>query len=239
MKINKIGVIDSGIGGLVPLKRIDDLCDKTELIYLGDNVNVPYGDKSKRELVSLALKSIEYLSYFGVDVVVVGCNTLSTSVLWELKKYSPVPLLGVFPPINLDTKKTLLLATPKTVENCNYIKCVDKLALKFLAEEIERKAFNLNTVNLKEHLKSLGYKFGCYDRIILGCTHYELIKNKFSSHLCPPEIISGCKFCIERLKNNFNLKIGDKNNKNSLKFIGNSAFYNQKVYYQVVKKIII
>jgi hypothetical protein len=118
-----IGVMDSGIGGLNVLSAIENYFTKTNLVYLGDNENAPYGNKSIYELKKLATNSISKLLDKNVKLIVVACNTLSTSIFDYIKTISPVPCIPTLPieTGGLNYKKPSIIATPTTA-NSSYVK---------------------------------------------------------------------------------------------------------------------
>lgn len=240
MFLGYIGVLDSGVGGLSLLKKLVDALPNEQFLYLGDNKNAPYGNKPKRELLSLTIKNLSLMQTYPLKAIVVACNTLSTNVLYEIKKFCSVPIFPIFPPVELckiKRRKTLLLATCASADNYSSDKFCDVLGLMDLAGEIERKMFNLDKVNFLKNLreKSRGNfidKKGYYECIILGCTHYEFIKNKILDHFCPQYVLSGADFTTKNLSKYIYKKKSLVNClKNQVLFIGecsrvNEAFYN-------------
>ncbi len=79
MNIKPIGVFDSGFGGITVLKELLKLMPNENYIYLGDNKNIPYGDKSKKEIVELSSKMVEFLINKNCKILVIACNTISAS----------------------------------------------------------------------------------------------------------------------------------------------------------------
>ncbi|MBQ3115746.1 MAG: aspartate/glutamate racemase family protein [Clostridia bacterium] len=234
-----IAVLDSGIGGISLLHRLVDLLPNQNFIYFGDNDNAPYGNKSERELLSLALKNVDYVKGYEVKSLVLGCNTLSANFIREITEYSSLDTFGVFPPIEraiLSGGKTLLLCTAKTRERFLGINGVDVVAPTYLATDIEKNAFSLDRVNLKKNLyeNSIGNfcdKKGHYDHLILGCTHYEFVKNKILDHFRPRFVTSGNDFTAKFVQNNYkNAKSSVKYLRNNVLFIGKNAQFNQKFY---------
>ena len=151
-----IAVIDSGIGGLSLLYELVKIMPNERYIYFGDNDNAPYGSKTKRELLSLTIENIRKLIPFNLKAIVLACNTLSVSILEELKYYFPsIKFFGVFPPTEIATlrkRKTLLLCTPNTAKiykNDNYLTVVP---LENLAKDIENNVCDLEKVDLRLHL---------------------------------------------------------------------------------------
>ena len=81
-----LGLFDSGLGGLTVLKEIINKCAYEKIIYLGDTKRLPYGEKSKEELLDIAKDNIDFLISKNVDEIVVACGTVSSNVLEDLKK---------------------------------------------------------------------------------------------------------------------------------------------------------
>ncbi len=225
-----IGIFDSGIGGINVLIRAKRVMPAENFVYLGDNGNTPYGNKSIQKLKDLSAQSIKKLLDFNVKAICVACNTLSTSVLDYMSKISPVPIIPTLP-INLSSSNAnaTLIATPNTI-NSNYVKSnfkgVSLLPLPFLAKEIEDSVFDLSKVNVRYDVR--GIKEGC-DLIILGCTHYSFVKNEI-------ERLSGVK-TVDTLDHTCNLvaetiqNLGLLNKKGGkITFIGDFKRYNKRVY---------
>ena len=96
----KIGIFDSGVGGLTVLKSIYDKYPNNEYVYIGDNKNSPYGDKTKEELFNYASRIIDYFISIDIRLIVIACNTICSNVLNELKeKYNNITLIGVIFPL--------------------------------------------------------------------------------------------------------------------------------------------
>ena len=234
-----IAVFDSGIGGISMLNELIRLMPNERFIYFGDNENAPYGNKSKRELFELAISGVERLNSFPIKALVLGCNTLSANLIGEIRGYSKVPTFGVFPPIErcvVNGERTLVLCTVQTREKIKNHYGVDVVGLKNLASEIERCAFCLNDVDFSKNLSLYSVGKFCdkkeyYDTIILGCTHYEFIKNKISDHFRPRKILSGNFFTAMKVKKYFeNHKSLENNYQNSVIFIGENAGFNQNFF---------
>ena len=144
MSGKKIGVFDSGLGGLSVLRCLTAFFPAESFVYFGDNSSAPYGDMSLRRLRQKAFEGLIFLLSFNVKAVVVACNTLSVNCLSFLKTVSPVPVVGVFPPVEgalMRGEKTLLLSTPKTAEyygnNPSLYNRLSIYPLRRLAGEIE------------------------------------------------------------------------------------------------------
>lgn len=233
MNSNYIAVIDSGIGGLSVLKELVKVLPNERYLYFGDNLNAPYGSKSKRELYNITQKNLEYMLPFGIKAVVVACNTLSVNILPIIAPKYRLPFFGVYPPIT-ENKLLALLATPLTCSVYKNRKNIIPVPLPFLATDIEKNKFNLKAVDINRHLK--GNNIPRDAEIVLGCTHYCLLKKQFYNHFCPQKITSGNEITAKRVSHC--LKINELLNKSesfSIDFIGECAKENKKFYNLVVK----
>ena len=188
---NPIGVFDSGFGGLTVFKSIRKLMPGENIIYFGDTARVPYGTKSADSVIEFSEQISDYLISKKIKMLVVACNTSSALALEKLKKKVKVPVIGVIgPSVNAvcsdaQNKKILILATTSTVKSQAYSKQLHKKNKKLLIHEkacplfvplIEEgcagKAFAKQIV--KEYLLPL--KKNKFDAMILGCTHYPMLK---------------------------------------------------------------
>ena len=200
MQKQPIGVFDSGIGGLTILRALRRTLPQEHLIYFGDTANVPYGGKSKAAVTRLALNVAKFLENSGVKLVVVACNTASAQALTALRKQLKVPVLGVIEPgadaavSATRNHKIAVLGTQGTVESRAYVKAIKKRcknAYVFqqacplfvpLAEEgfAQKPAAKLIA---QEYLKPV--KDSGADTVILGCTHYPILKNLIAQIMGP------------------------------------------------------
>jgi len=184
-----IGIFDSGIGGLTVAREIIKTLPYEDIIYFGDTARVPYGSKSKETITRFSKEIVDFLLGKKVKLIVVACNTASSNALPELESnYKDIPFVGVVKP---SVKKALSLAkrvigvigTRATIESGIYstvlgdrFKIVQKSCPLFvpLVEEgfintpftREITEFYLNPLQ-KENV----------DALILGCTHYPMLKN--------------------------------------------------------------
>lgn len=190
MKTAPIGIFDSGIGGLTVAKEIIRLLPHESIIYLGDTARVPYGTRDKKTITQFSLELVKFLLKQKVKVLVVACNTISATSLLEIKKLSPVPVIGVIDAtvqeVLEDTKiRTIgVIGTRATINSKAYEKSIKEINIKVkiisqacplfvpLAEEdfINHPASKLIA---GEYLKI--YKNSKVDTLILGCTHYPIL----------------------------------------------------------------
>ena len=170
----RIGVFDSGLGGLSVLKELIKKYPNNEYIYVGDNLNVPYGDKSIQELQVLTTKIINFLNSKDVDLIVVACGTISTNFNFRDSKVIKV-VDATINYVNNNYSHVGLMATNRTIES-NYFQkrlnvVADVLKTPLLVPMIESGKIDLSIIN--NYMAS----FKDIDALILGCTHYALIKD--------------------------------------------------------------
>ncbi len=192
----KVGVFDSGIGGLTNLFGLIKKYPN-HYIYVADQKNNPYGTKSKEELLVLAQKVINFLISKECTTIIIACNTICANVLDELERiYSKINFIGVIKPtidyMNQSSfEKILLIATPATISSKAYLKNNDKemlcLATPKFVPAIENMDNQLITSAIEEYLSPYKRKV---DAICLGCTHYPIIEEKIKSYLNVPTIHS-------------------------------------------------
>lgn len=191
-----IGFIDSGVGGINLIAECAKLF-KEDFIFLCDNKNAPYGNKSKRKLLKITKNNIEYLiSHFNIELCVIACNTLSYTIGEEIKKQFNIPII-LTKYENLENCKNndLFFATKNTIKNSEIINnkikqnSIKTLYINGFARKIDENINDLEKLNkiLKKHL--LNKKYNNVKTIILGCTHFKSIKNNIKSILKNIEII--------------------------------------------------
>ncbi len=207
-KINNrpIGVMDSGVGGISVLRELVKLMPGEEYIYYGDSVNAPYGTKPAQELIDLTMKNAQFLLEQGAKAIVIACNT-ATSVAANLlrERYKDIPIIGIEPALKpavlaKEHSKVLVMATIVTLEQKRfgdmmhlYEEDADiiKVPCPGLVELIE--GGHLKDQVLVDYLEE---KFAPYnkneiDAVVLGCTHYPLIKNTVQAILPHTVIYDG------------------------------------------------
>lgn len=198
-----IGVFDSGVGGLTVLNSIRAKLPNENIIYIGDNYHCPYGDKSHDQLLEYATGIIKYFISQNVKLIVLACNTTSATVLEELQEmFKEVPIIGVIKAtvddfISRDVDNTLIIATAATIKSQKYPDTIK--AKKPLVE-----TYSLATPKLVPIVEAGMYKEGIYEvlheylddykgkikSIILGCTHYPILKEQIKRVLPNIEYIS-------------------------------------------------
>lgn len=196
MDSRPIGVFDSGLGGLTVVKSIKALLPSESIIYFGDTARVPYGNKSRELIKEYSSEITEFLVKKDSKMVVVACNTVSAMVLSTLKKNNSIPILGVIAPgvaeaISITNNKYIgVIGTIATVNSEAYntalkaldsnIETISQACPLFvpLAEEgwLEGDVVNMVVAHYLSPLKEKNI-----DTLILGCTHYPLLKNAIAN----------------------------------------------------------
>lgn len=196
-KNSPIGVFDSGIGGLTILKKIASLLPHEDIVYFADTASCPYGDKSKDTIINLSREAIKRLIEEGVKIIVIACNTASTTSSTVLRGEFSIPIVATEPAVkpaveNTKSGRIGVLATRSTIESGQ----IDRLAAMYGKDVIVTSQIGHSLVDLVEsgqkdspktkellesYIKPMA-EAGC-DYIVLGCTHYPFLKNTIYSIL--------------------------------------------------------
>ena len=185
----RIGLFDSGVGGLTVLRTLLRKYPNNEYIYYGDTLNLPYGDKSKEELLNLAKNNVNFLLSKNVDMIIIACGTVSSNCLKELKELYKIPIISIVEPTitylnNSNYTNIGVIATGATINSHmfknNINKNVYEIATPKLVPLIEGN--NLDNIDdvLHEYLDDYLNKI---DILVLGCTHYPIISSYISNIL--------------------------------------------------------
>ena len=192
-----IGIFDSGLGGLTVLRAIRDALPKENLIYFGDTARVPYGNRSHSIVVEYSKEIANFLVDKKVKCIVVACNTASAHALDFLKKYCSVPVYGVIQPaVNFfieefsQISNVAIIATKSTIQSNVYKKEILKRNASIhiyqqpcpLLVPITEEGMHTSPI-AKEVIRMYFKEIIKKDilHIILGCTHYPLLKESILS----------------------------------------------------------
>lgn len=188
-----IGLFDSGVGGLALLAECVRRCPSERWIYLGDNGNAPYGNRTAEEIACLAGRAVERLARRRVRAVAIACNTVTAECADALRARFRFPIFGIEPALRPACKgggKVLLLATRATLASARVRALIRANAdnaqiTEFcpigLAGDIEAHAPNVRAVDLSRHLPA-----GNFSAVVLGCTHYALVGDRIAAYYgCP------------------------------------------------------
>ncbi len=177
-------LIDSGSGGVNILKECVKVSPYCNYLLYCDHENMPYGEKSKAELIEITEKNLQKIrSFFKFDIVIFACNTLTATVIDEMReRYKNITFIGTVPAIKpalneFEEKDILLIATKTTIKN-------NKLIGKYRDSEIRFKALSRLAPLIDEHLDELDLIYpylkrqlsGDFKALVLGCTHYTAVE---------------------------------------------------------------
>lgn len=191
----RIGVFDSGFGGLTVLRALLPRVPDAEFLYLGDTARLPYGSKSQATVARYAVESANLLESYGAQYLVIACNTASALALDAIRAAVRVPVLGVIE-AGADsaaqasrTRDVLVLATDATVQSHAYahackkrgMRCIEKACplLVPLIEEgwidhaVTRQVLEVYLDAARTAAREQGFEL---DTVLLGCTHYPLLR---------------------------------------------------------------
>ena len=202
--MKRIGVFDSGIGGLTVLEELKKLLPNEDYLFYADSKNCPYGEKSDTELYDITSNIVDYLIDRDCKIIVIACNTATTRCIKYLRdKYKDMIFIGTEPAIKVacdrDYKNILVMATPATIasertsilvnDNKKEYENVYLVPCEGLADAIETDNFKKQ----EEIVSSIyeEYKDKEIDAIVLGCTHYPHIKDLISKYFTNAELLDG------------------------------------------------
>lgn len=243
----KIGVFDSGIGGATVLKEILKVLPKEDYIYYSDSKNNPYGDKEDEQIIKYCDNIMKFLLKQNCKAIVIACNTASAKAADYLrKKYANIPIIAIEPAYKMVhdfayDKPTLVMATKGTIESEKFNMLYNKydnhktqlvpcVGLADLIEEDREK-------EIDDYLeKNIGKYKGNVKNVVLGCTHYPIIKNKIERVLGEVEFFDGAEKLAEHvkkiLKKNGNINQG----KGQIMFIDSQNLKKKEIrFFEILK----
>jgi glutamate racemase len=182
-----IGVFDSGIGGLSVVRAIEQALPYDKVIFASDRQHVPYGDKPPEQVLGFVFPILQDLVAKGCEVIVIACNTVTTTHITELRRRIPVPLIGIEPMLKpaaalSKTGVIAVCATPATLrsERYQWLKHTYAPNIKVLEPDCSQWAYmvehdQVNEKQLQAQIDALCDQGA--DVIVLGCTHYHWIED--------------------------------------------------------------
>ncbi len=189
MKLNPVGIFDSGVGGLSIARTVRNTLPNEDIIYIADSLHAPYGDKSIDYIFQRSSCIIDFLLSKKVKAIVVACNTVTVSAIDRLRENYRIPIIGVEPGIKpaISMTKTgtiAVLATKQTVNSDSYMNLLKRFtdqatietqACPGLVELIEKQ--QIEELEIKSLLEK--YVIPLLDKgadtFVLGCTHYVFL----------------------------------------------------------------
>lgn len=231
MKFKKqaIGVFDSGVGGLTVFKEIRKHFVNEDIIYFGDTARVPYGPKSKQTVIDYSIQNARFLLQQGVKMIVIACNTSSSVALEILQNSFDIPILGVIDPgaqmavSSSRNKRIGVIGTEGTIRSQAYSKAILSLDSEIkvfskacplfvsLAEEGWAK-HKITELIIREYLTEL--KDRDIDTLVLGCTHYPILKGLIQEVMGRDVVLVDSAFSIlSDIERNLNQEEDDQTGK--------------------------
>jgi glutamate racemase len=235
---NPIGIFDSGVGGLTVARAIKDLLPNESLYYIGDTANLPYGEKSTRQIQAYVKEIGDILLGQGCKVIVIACSTATAAAAEILQKYvgNHIPVLNVIDPViayvkqHYRGKELGLIGTQYTVNTATYtqkleteqaniqLKCLATPLLVPMIEAGQYEATILQGYLSQPILADI-------EGLILGCTHYWLIKRQIMDYYqAKIEIINGAQLLAVHLQQT----LLDRNANNSTSILSKDYFVATK-----------
>lgn len=248
-----IGFFDSGVGGLSVLSRFKKVLPNENIIYFGDTAHLPYGNKSKDELIGYAKYILDFMQKKGVKAVVIACNTSSAQAYDTIKDLYPFPIYPIIQTcakgIGVNNYKRIgVFATEATVKSGKYSEELKKHNINVEVKEIAAKNW-VGIVegvdkNREEDIKNIKFEIENMlefkpDKIILGCTHYPYLMSEFVKYAPKELFIDPAEIFVKYVKHDLNTK----NLLNNSSTIGIEEFYvssnpkefvkNAKIFYDI------
>ena len=198
-----IGVFDSGVGGLTVLKALLEVVPDADYLYFGDTARLPYGSKSVETVSKYATQAARYLEHHHAQVLVIACNTATALALDAITQAVRVPVIGVVEPgaeqaaLQSRNRKAVVLGTEATVASHAYLKALATRGIEArekacpllvpLVEEgwVEHPVCEQVSRIYLSQAFSAGYESA--DTLLLGCTHYPLLK-PLLRRVAPPHV---------------------------------------------------
>jgi glutamate racemase len=211
----RVGVYDSGVGGLTVTKSLIEHRLFDEIIYFGDTARVPYGTKDSKTIIKYSLEALDFLKSFDIDMLIVACNTVSAYALEELRKNASFDVFGVIEPgvlatvnaLNDKNSSILILGTKATIASGQYQKLLSQkgyeniisLAPSLFVPIVEEGLFEGDVLKsaVKYYFKDIKQN---PDAIILGCTHFPLIAKAIGEYFPNSVLVHSGDAIVEYLR---------------------------------------
>jgi glutamate racemase len=187
-----IGIFDSGVGGLTVVKEIMNVLPHESIIYIGDTARVPYGIRSAETVLRYSRENAEFLTSRNIKLLVIACNTSSSVSLQDLRQRLNIPVIGVIEPgaraavASTKRGRIAVIGTETTIRSNAYERAIKAIngsvevkgvACPLFVPLVEEGWVDGEVVRLiaEKYLSPL--KYDNFDTLVLGCTHYPIIKD--------------------------------------------------------------
>ena len=226
----KVGVFDSGVGGLSVVKSLLDHRLFDEIIYYGDTARVPYGTKDKNTIIRYSLEALEFFNNFDIDLLITACNTVSAYALKDMREASSYDIVGVIEPgiraienkLSDKEAEILITGTRATIASGRYqaelkergYHHLTALQTGLFVPLVEEGIFSgaLLDETMKYYFKDITQP----SAVILGCTHFPLISGEIQDHFKnKPLMIHSGEAIVEYLEEHYH--IAPQNGQSDLK----------------------
>ncbi|MCI8759762.1 MAG: glutamate racemase [Clostridia bacterium] len=248
-KNGKIGIFDSGIGGVTVMRELMKVLPKENYYYYSDSKNNPYGDKTEEEIKKLCDNIVQYLIQQDCKMIVIACNTASAKAATFLRqKYPKINIVAIEPAYKMVydyayDKPTLVMATKGTIESEKFNLLLEKydnhktflIPCVGLADRIEKG--DLEQIN--EYLKAIigNYK-NKVENVVLGCTHYPLIEQEIEKVLGKVNFFNGAPNLAKHLKTILEQKNLLKDGEGKVEFEDSQGLLEKKIrFFEILENI--
>ena len=250
-----IGVFDSGLGGLTVLNDLAKSFPNQSYVYLGDLANLPYGNKSKNNIIKCSVSCANFLIEKNVKGVIIACNTSSSYAYKKLKDSLSIPVYDVINPCaesvsKSNLKKIAIIGTEKTIESNLYFDIIQSfnkkiqiynvacpLFVPIVEEGLENSSIAISVINMYlKNLKKLDIQ-----GLVLGCTHYPVLIKSLKSYFNNSiKIFKSGKALADKYKET-GASVHNKNNPVKIKYYVTDlpdrfVKYGNKFSFQKIKK---
>ncbi|MBA3720886.1 MAG: glutamate racemase [Parachlamydiaceae bacterium] len=228
-----IGMFDSGVGGLTVMHQLMHSLPHESVIYFGDTARIPYGSKSQETIIRYSIENAIFLLEKNIKLLVVACNTASAFALERLRKIFNIPIIGVIEPgaekacSVTRNRRLAVLGTKGTILSGAYQREISKrlpnsfvlpIACPLFVPLVEERFLDHCSAQMivKEYLAPI--KNQGIDTILLGCTHYPLLKHLIQQEVGPEIMLvdsaSTCAEMVARIlqQNNMETHFGSEPN---------------------------
>ncbi len=214
-----IGFFDSGLGGLTCIPYLMKALPEEKIIYFGDTARTPYGSKATSTIMNFSREIADFLVMSNVKMIVIACNTVSATCLDDLRERFPqIPILGIIEPAAKKVAEEFekednvgIIGTKVTIASKAYEKCIDEYHGKANIHEVACPAFvplieegiienDIMDLTIKYYMDDF-VKNNNLDAVILGCTHYPLIKENIERIYPDLKIINPSSIIVGDIKN--------------------------------------
>ena len=236
-----IGVFDSGLGGLTCVREIMRIMPHEDVIYFGDTGRVPYGTRERETLLKYVRQDIRFLETFDIKMIIIACGTASSAALPWISSEFGTEIIGVVEPAAkaavkaTKTKRIGVLGTSGTVKSRKYIEYIKSIcpdaevfqkACPMFVPLVENGYANMSVTKVFAEEYLAGIKDQNVDTLILGCTHYPLLKPIISEIMGDDVVLidsgaAAADFALERLSSCDKLNQSSAGNYNY--FVSDSA----------------